>query len=700
MNQPYRDGRRRVPSKLRRRNNPGIITTAIVLLWLIFPVGLYAAGERVPVQVLSRHYRLIRERGNGGVLFTFPAKSTLHNDGSGSSIPVRQLLLEYHEGWHVTMDGVTVSLPVRFRVRAANGNDVCTLQLEDQKRTYPLPIDLTVKKGNDPVTVITENARRYATDSAYAEYGKRGAKYREALAALAHVILARTRCITDNHPGHEYRFCDLTHCQVYRGRTGMPDLLIGDRWFIDHGALPGPLLFHSRCGGHTMDMGVFGAEKPGFAGVKDILYRTGRVLCVNGETDWERVLDAGQVENILRDAGLSRPAVNVKYDAGVPAVMLQKDDGWLRMAPETFRLKINRVKGWNFIRSNNYRLQMMEGADGPVLRFSGKGLGHNVGLCQHGALALAEAGYSRYEILEHYYRGVPLAGPGDGRGLSPYLAFMEFDMRTGKVRHESHPGLSGRWVPPGSLWKIMVTVYLLSERQDLVQGYLFTCRGNRHDEDDLPDRCWLPEGHGEMTLFPAVSNSCNMFFASLARKISYDDFNRFYASFCRRLGLLHYFPVIKKKRDWARRCAGLDFQVSLRVEDLVKVAMLVSGESSENEEVNRLRREMNPEGLAMLRRALAQTFTMGTAALPVHPAGPRCNWEPPVLLTGKMEQRPVDAGLWGKTSTVIDGTNLPLGYGMFLGGRDDRGVLVILRKGNGHLAAQWGRLILDGRLGE
>ena len=700
MNPPFRAGRRRVPSILRRRNNPGIITTAIVLLWLISPVSLYAAGDTVPVQVLSKHYRLIREKGNGRLVCTFPPKSTLHDRGSGSSIPVRKLLMEFHEGWHVTMDGVPVSLPVHCRVRVADGDGACTLQFDEEKRTYPLPFTLSVKDRNDPVTVVTEKARRYATDSACAEYGKRGAKYREALAALAHVILARTRYIENNHPGHEYRFCDLTHCQVYRGRTGMPDLLTGDRWFIEHGALQGPLLFHSRCGGHTMDMGVFGADEPGFAGVKDILYRTGRVLCVNENAEWQRVLDAGQVQNILREAGLSRPADNVKYDARVPAVMLKQHDGWLRMAPETFRLKINRVKGWNFIRSNNYRLEMIDGADGPALRFRGKGLGHNVGLCQHGALALAGAGYSRYEILEHYYRDIPLVAPGEGIAWSPYLAFIEFDMRTGKVIRKSHPGLSGRWVPPGSLWKIIVTLYLLSERQDLVQGYHFSCRGNRHDEADLPHRCWLPEGHGEMTLFPAVSHSCNMFFASLARKISYDDFNRFYASFCRRLGLLHYFPVIKKKRDWARRCAGLDFQVSLRVEDLVKVAMLVSGESSENEEVNRLRRKIYPEGLAMLRRALARTFTMGTAALPVHPSGPECNWETPVRLTSEMRQQPVDAGLWGKTSTVIDGTNLPLGYGMFLGGRDDRGILVILRKGNGHLAAQWGRLILDDRLGE
>ncbi len=700
MNQPYRDGRRRVPSKLTRRNNTSSITRVLLLLCVLSPASVFAGEERVGIQVLSKHFREMREEGRGQVVCTFPPECRLQVEGAGSSIPVQRLQLSFHRGWHVTMDDVPVGLPVQCEIEAPPGRQSFALKLEGAKRTYPLPLYLSLDKNEDPVTVVYEDATRYASDSARAEYGNRPAMHREALAALAHVILARCRYIQDNHPGHPYRFCDLTHCQVYRGRTGMPSLVHEDRWYIDHQHLAGPLLFHSRCGGHTMDMGVFGAEERGFLPVNDILYRTGMVLCHAGDNGWTRMLSPVQVRDIMDDEKLSRPPPSVEYDSGVPVVMMKGDSGSLTLAPETFRLKINRVMGWNFLKSNNYRLEMVYGDDGPALRFSGRGLGHNVGLCQHGALALAEMGYSRYEILTHYYRGLSLKAVEGEMAGSPNLSYMIFDMRSGRVTGQSHPAMVERVVPPGSLWKIIMGFYLVIHRPDLVDGYHFTCGARGDAQSILSDGCWKPEGHGRMSLFPALSHSCNMYFASLAGEISFDDFNSFYAALCQRLGLLHAFSAVKGRAEWARRCAGLDFQVSMRLGDLVKIAMLVSGVSTSNDGVNRLREEIDREGLVRIRRALAATFTEGTAALPVHPAGPECNWKDPVGLTSDMQQQPVDAGLWGKTSTVIDGTNLPLGYGMFLGGKDERGIIVILRKGNGHLAAQWGRLILTDRLGE
>lgn len=46
--------------------------------------------------------------------------------------------------------------------------------------------------------------------------------------------------------------------------------------------------------------------------------------------------------------------------------------------------------------------------DWTVLRLSGRGWGHGVGLCQIGAAVMASEGYSYKEILEHYYPGTEL----------------------------------------------------------------------------------------------------------------------------------------------------------------------------------------------------------------------------------------------------------------------------------------------------
>ena len=46
--------------------------------------------------------------------------------------------------------------------------------------------------------------------------------------------------------------------------------------------------------------------------------------------------------------------------------------------------------------------------DNEVLNFSGHGYGHGVGLCQEGAMEMANRGYSFTKILHHYYTDVHL----------------------------------------------------------------------------------------------------------------------------------------------------------------------------------------------------------------------------------------------------------------------------------------------------
>jgi stage II sporulation protein D len=45
--------------------------------------------------------------------------------------------------------------------------------------------------------------------------------------------------------------------------------------------------------------------------------------------------------------------------------------------------------------------------DGKII-VNGRGFGHGVGLCQEGAMKMAQLGYSFLEILRFYYTGVHL----------------------------------------------------------------------------------------------------------------------------------------------------------------------------------------------------------------------------------------------------------------------------------------------------
>ncbi len=78
---------------------------------------------------------------------------------------------------------------------------------------------------------------------------------------------------------------------------------------------------------------------------------------------------------------------------------------------------------------------------------------------------------------------------------------------------------------------------------------------------------------------------------------------------------------------------------------------------------------------------LHETFQIGTAS------------KFPFLLA--QEKNP--KSLWGKTSTIVYGSNEPLSYGIFMGGDDRYGIILLYRKGNGNKAAYYAKKILESK---
>ena len=65
------------------------------------------------------------------------------------------------------------------------------------------------------------------------------------------------------------------------------------------------------------------------------------------------------------------------------------------------RLQIGRQLGWKVIPSDLYSID----AGGDPIRIHGRGSGHNLGLCQSGAISQAAQGRSCAEIIEYYFPG-------------------------------------------------------------------------------------------------------------------------------------------------------------------------------------------------------------------------------------------------------------------------------------------------------
>ena len=51
--------------------------------------------------------------------------------------------------------------------------------------------------------------------------------------------------------------------------------------------------------------------------------------------------------------------------------------------------------------------------DGGMLKMSGTGFGHGVGMCQWGARAMAEDGKSPEEIINYFYRDIEIVSLWD-----------------------------------------------------------------------------------------------------------------------------------------------------------------------------------------------------------------------------------------------------------------------------------------------
>ncbi len=643
----------------------------LALAFLLFPVILLAREEGpapresaagVRIGILSKQLRFLTEGALRRLEFSFPpGSSAVTREGAERALHALSLVRE--EGRLIfRADGAAMEWE-RFTVNAGADDETFSVEVDGRRRWYPLPLEVR-RSGGAIELVVSEDPARYAADSAMAEYGTVGEGGAEALAALSLLIEARLRGRPARSPHGDFDFCDLTHCQVYRGRL-TEGLGAGARIECPP-AGEQRFFFHARCGGATLDARAFGGAAA-LRGVRDRVSWSGEALCGDA---WECAISERELAEILLGGA---PAGNVRtaleYSRKGMAVRFSCCGQEKVYAPESFRLAVNRVKGWSFLKSNNYRVASEKSAGIKVYRFRGSGLGHGVGFCQTGALALARRGYSRHEILAHYFPGITFTGGGDPGG-EPGLSHMVFSLHDGAVVSSSHDAFERRSVPAGSLFKLIVALYLASERNDLLTGWRHTC-ARQPSSPGMPG-CWHPEGHGPFGCREALAHSCNSFFASLHERIDQAAFREWAARFSRESGIDIPLPRTGSNSEWAHLLAGLDTRVRFTVAGIVRLARLLGPVSTDDAMLENIRRALAPASLALLRGALHDTIRYGTAAQ----GGAREN--------GVGD----DTGAaWGKTATAADGTNRLVSYGIFIGGDTYRGVVVVLRNARGSDAA-------------
>lgn len=220
---------------------------------------------------------------------------------------------------------------------------------------------------------------------------------REALA-----IAIRTYALVNEgrHLRDGYDLCDTTHCQVVRAanpatrraalNTGMQVLMFEGR--------PAALFYSASCGGYSERASDVwpGVNYPYLQSRPDAVHED--------ETPWTLDLPMLEVESALQRLGfagrLTAVDIESRTSSGRAATLRLTGMEPGLAGGDQFRLAVGPTR----VRSTAFSLV----ADDQVLRFTGRGYGHGVGMCVVGAGKRAMRGESADAILAQYYPGLEL----------------------------------------------------------------------------------------------------------------------------------------------------------------------------------------------------------------------------------------------------------------------------------------------------
>ncbi len=275
----------------------------------------------------------------------------------------------------------------------------------------------------------------------------------EALKAQA--VCARTYAVENinRHSAMGFSLCNSQHCQVYKGvswehaRTNQA-VEETDGQVLSYNGKIITAVYSASCGGVTEDVQyVWGSPYPYLKSVKDpyckeIAWEVPLNLKSIQETLLSKGYDFGEITSIevteRTPAGrvwklkISGTKMTKVFEREQTRTILGLKSQFYDIVPQSsFRLLTSagylyqNLAGMKLLTSNgaitikNSTIPVLTAQNGePILKqmsllsdqfvIKGEGNGHGVGMCQNGAMGLADNGYNYDEILKHYYNGVEI----------------------------------------------------------------------------------------------------------------------------------------------------------------------------------------------------------------------------------------------------------------------------------------------------
>lgn len=208
----------------------------------------------------------------------------------------------------------------------------------------------------------------------------------------------------DRHTSEGFQLCDHTHCQVYRKKSMRnPDIPqavkeTNGMVLVDSDINLITAAFYSNCGGQTNNSeDVWSGKLSYLRSVKDPFCKSMPHHTWKKEISKERFLRyvENKMPSYFKEQGTYTDTFRVDYS---------QRKRRLYYSNPGFSISLRSIREDFGLRSTFFSME----DKGDKILFKGKGFGHGVGLCQEGAMQMAELGYSHLEILKFYYTDIHL----------------------------------------------------------------------------------------------------------------------------------------------------------------------------------------------------------------------------------------------------------------------------------------------------
>jgi stage II sporulation protein D len=382
------------------------LRAALALLLAALPVAALSAEENPLVRVgLGQPRAAWVMSGVGGrmVLAGPNARTAIVAGGGRAECSVDG------EGWTVTLEGATWHLGPGATVTAAPGEEaVLGVGVGARMRKYRGSIVVSRAAGGLRLTNVL-SLEDYLRGVLPPEIPR--TFHPQALRAQA--VVSRTFALRrlGAHGRDGYDFCDTTHCQVYLGASAetaqTDEALAATRGIaLAYGGEFIDAVYHPTCGGATAAKEAIWPghwQAPYLCGVSDDL--NGQAACAaSPHFRWEATLSREQLGRIMGIL-VETFQVMARHPCGrVLKVRGRGSAGAVEISGYDFYRRASAAG----IKSAWFEVEPAAGG----WRFTGRGLGHGVGLCQWGAQGRARAGWTFERLLLHYYPGATLARVG------------------------------------------------------------------------------------------------------------------------------------------------------------------------------------------------------------------------------------------------------------------------------------------------